>query len=77
MKIRVYPEGIIRALHNDRLNLATIGKFWVARASWVEPDAQGRWWVDLENSRGPILGPFSTRAEALKAEVVWLERHRL
>ena len=24
MKIRVYPEGIIRALHDDRLNLATI-----------------------------------------------------
>ena len=45
MKIRVYPEGIIRALHDDRLNLADIGKFLLARASWVEPDSQGRWWV--------------------------------
>ena len=77
MKIRVYPEGIIRALHDDRLNLADIGRFRLARASWVEPDSQGRWWVDLDNSRGPILGPFSTRAQALKAEVDWLERHRL
>lgn len=77
MVIRVYPDGIIRALHDDRLNLADIGRFRVARASWVEPDPNGKWWVDLDNSRGPILGPFSTRAEALRAEVAWLERHRL
>lgn len=77
MVIRVYTDGIIRALHDDRLNLADIGRFRVARASWVEPDPNGRWWVDLDNSRGPILGPYSTRAEALRAEVAWLERHRL
>lgn len=77
MVLRVYPDGIIRALHDDRLNLADIGRFRVARASWVEPDPNGKWWVDLDNSRGPILGPYSTRAEALRAEVTWLERHRL
>ncbi len=77
MVIRVYPDGIIRALHDDRLNLADIGRFCVARASWVEPDPNGKWWVDLDNSRGPILGPYSIRAEALRAEVAWLERHRL
>ena len=77
MMIRIYPDGYLRFLYEDRLNLSEIGRVRMSRASWVEPDSEGRWWVDLDHSRGPVLGPFTTRAEALKAEVDWLERNRL
>ncbi len=31
------------------------------------------WWADLLPVNGPVLGPFSTRSEALEAELRWLE----
>lgn len=46
----------------------------VTRASHVEPSASG-WTADLSPVNGPTLGPFTTRAEALAAEVDWLGRN--
>jgi len=43
----------------------------------VEPDQQGRWWADLSPIRGPSLGPFTQRSEALAAEHAWLETNWL
>jgi hypothetical protein len=31
-----------------------------------------KWWADMLPVRGPVLGPFDTREEALREEVVWL-----
>ncbi len=49
----------------------------IARASLVEPDGDGRWHADLRPCRGPVLGPFARRSEALAAEGAWLEAHWL
>ena len=40
-------------------------------------DTCGGWWSDLLVSGGPVLGPFPTRAEALQAEVDWINANIL
>ena len=51
----------------------------VSRASHVEPcdlpDGRKAWTADLSPVRGPTLGPFSSRKEAVEAEQVWLTEH--
>ena len=54
----------------DRLGTAT-----VRRASHVEPDAAGNWIADLSPVRGPVCPPHRNRADALRAEIEWLERN--
>jgi len=49
----------------------------IRRGSHVEPDDAGRWWADLAPVNGPKLGPFVRRANALAAELEWLEAHWL
>ena len=34
---------------------------------------QGRWWADLSPVKGPKLGPFNQRRDALTAETKWLD----
>ena len=77
MKVRIDPRGTVRALYSEALDLTALGAGRIHRASTVEPDAAGCWWADLGPSGGPVLGPFSRRSEALAAEVMWLECHRL
>lgn len=49
----------------------------IARGAHVEPDPEGRWVADLSPVRGPVLGPFSLRSQALQAEQEWLEANWL
>lgn len=51
------------------------GNKTIKRASHVEPDTKGEWWVQV--IQGPTLGPFTKRSEAIKAEIAWLETNRL
>ena len=74
MELFIKPDGTIRCLYDETLDLATLGSRTIQRASHVEPDEQGRWWADLAPSSGPRLGPFPLRSEALRAEQVWLEQ---
>jgi hypothetical protein len=53
-------------------NLYDLGSVTIRRASHVEPDDQGRWWVDLSPTGGPLSGPFGCRSAALAAEERWL-----
>ena len=39
----------------------------------VEPTPEGYWKVDLSPVKGPLLGPYRKRQEALDAEIQWLE----
>ena len=73
MELIVQPDGIIRCLYDEQIDLSALGLLQIRRASFVEPDSLGRWQVDLAPCRGPRLGPFMQRSAALAAERVWIE----
>jgi hypothetical protein len=73
MEIIISPRGDALAVYDEAIDLATIGRLSIRRASHVEPDDQGRWFADLAPVSGPQLGPFGLRSEALAAERAWLE----
>ena len=77
MRFLVKPDGTVRAIYDELIDLAVLGRVTITRASHVEPDEQGRWCADLSPVNGPVLGPFAHRSEALQAEHDWLERHWL
>jgi hypothetical protein len=77
MQLRVDPDGRLRCVYAEDIDLACLGTLTIRRASSVEPDEQGRWWVDLTPVAGPRLGPFRLRTQALEAEQQWLSEHWL
>lgn len=77
MKLVVDPVGNIRCLYSEEIDLLAFGVLNIQRASHVEPDSDGRWRADLSPVGGPVVGPFSTRSEALVAEMQWLETNWL
>ena len=72
MDLIVSPDGTIRAVYAEAIDLGVLGHLVISRASHVEPDDSGRWLADLTPVAGPVLGPFDLRSEALEAERVWL-----
>jgi hypothetical protein len=72
MELVVDAVGDVRCIYDEALDLREIGKLQITRASHVEPDAEGYWWVDMGPVGGPVLGPFKNRTEALEAERRWL-----
>jgi hypothetical protein len=77
MQLVIGPGGQVRCLYEETIDLTTLGPTAIQRASHVEPDPQGLWWADLRPVRGPVLGPFPLRSEALQAEHHWLESNWL
>lgn len=76
--ITVKPNGQVMFMYSDDLrSLLTIGASTIRRASHVEPTDDGHWTADMQPSGGPLLGPFEERAEALRAEVEWIQEHIL
>lgn len=73
MMLVVDPQGHIRCLYAEAIDLAALGSLSIQRASHVEPDEHGQWWADLAPLRGPRLGPYTKRSAALDAERQWLE----
>ena len=72
MDLIVSPDGTIRAVYAEAIDLGVPGHLVISRASHVEPDDSGRWLADLTPVAGPVLGPFDLRSEALEAELAWL-----
>jgi hypothetical protein len=72
MDLIVSPDGTIRAVYSDAIDLGVLGNLVISRASHVEPNDSGRWLADLTPVAGPVLGPFDLRSEALEAEQAWL-----
>ena len=72
MDLIVKPDGTIRAIYAEEIDLCILGHPVIVRASHVEPDERGRWLADLTPVAGPVLGPFDLRSEALEAERAWL-----
>ena len=77
MQIVISPNGSERCVYDELLDLSALGQVRIARGSYVELDAQGRWWAELEPVSGPKLGPFERRSQALQAEREWLEENWL
>jgi hypothetical protein len=77
MKLLVRPDGSVRAIYGEAIDLSILGRPTITRASLVEPDRDGRWTADLSPVGGLVLGPFDRRTEALAAEEQWLGRHWL
>ena len=77
MKLLIRPDGTVRAIYTEAIDLGVLGRPTIVRASHVEPGPDGRWRADLTPVGGPVLGPFGRRSEALAAEIAWLEAHWL
>lgn len=72
--LHIDRAGVIRFIYRDDLaELIDHGPATTRRASHVEPAAGGGWSADLAPSGGPVLGPFRLRADALAAELAWLD----
>jgi hypothetical protein len=77
MDLVVARDGTVRAIYDESLDLALLGRLSIRRASHVEATPEGRWQADLTPVGGPVLGEYNRRSDALEAERVWLERHWL
>ena len=77
MELVVSSNGVVRCLYEETLALESLGVLRITRASYVEPNARGKWYADLAPVDGPCMGPFALRSEALAAERNWLIQHRL
>ena len=76
MDLIIETDGTGRCVYDETIDLASLGKLLITRASHVEPTA-GHWLADLALVGGPLLGPFHLRSQALAAERRWLEDHWL
>ena len=77
MQMLILSGGAIRCLYDETIDLSALGQMTIARGSHVEPDSHGKWFADLGPVKGPKLGPFSCRSQALAAERAWLEANWL
>ena len=75
MQIVIGTDGSARCLYGEELELETLGRVTITRASHVEPDDSGHWFATIID--GPVLGPFARRSAALQAEADWLNENRL
>jgi hypothetical protein len=77
MDLLILPNGTIRAIYAEDIDLVSLGRTVIRRASHVEPDQDGRWIADLTPVFGPIFGPFDRRSDAIQAELAWLKANWL
>lgn len=77
MQLVVQPNGSLKCVYGEAIDLHALGDLNITRGSHVEPDSHGQWFADLSPASGPCLGPFSKRSEALAAESDWLEHYWL
>ena len=73
MELDVSPTGLVTGIYADLVDVRTLGKTTIIRASHVEADDTGQWYADIID--GPSLGPFGKRCDAVAAEIEWLKRH--
>ena len=58
MKLYFSTSGDCSAIYDESLDLRTLGRPEISRASHVEPTIDGQWTADLPPVHGPTLGPF-------------------
>ena len=72
MHLVINPQGSVRCIYGEAIDLQALGRLSISRGSYVEPNDSGRWQADLAPVDGPQLGPFENRSQALAAEEQWL-----
>ena len=77
MQLIIDPNGSVRCVYTETIDLTTLGRLTITRGSHVEPDETGRWFANLAPVAGPRLGPFLKRSHALNAEADWLDANWL
>ena len=77
MQLVIQPDGSLKCVYGEAIDLHALGQVSISRGSHVEPDSDGQWLADLSPVAGPKLGPFPARSQALDAEVAWLEANWL
>ncbi|HRX78315.1 MAG: hypothetical protein H6821_05590 [Planctomycetaceae bacterium] len=77
MQLVIQPDGSLKCVYGEAIDLHALGQVSISRGSHVEPDSNGQWLADLSPVTGPCLGPFPHRSDALDAEVAWLEANWL
>ena len=77
MQLLVQPNGGVRCIYGEAINLSALGRVQITRGSHVEPNEDGRWIADLAPCCGPRLGPYERRSDALAAEHRWLAENWL
>lgn len=77
MQIVITPNGSVRYVYDEMVDLSSLGRLHIERGSHVESDDKAKWYADLEPVSGPRLGPFEKRSRALEAEREWLARNWL
>jgi hypothetical protein len=77
VELVIEPDGNVRAIYTESLDLTCLGSLAIRRGSHVEPTETGQWTADLSPCDGPVLGPFAIRSQAIDAEVDWLRKHWL
>ena len=68
MQLLIQPDGAVRCVYDEAIDLSALGRVQIRRASHVEPSDDGRWFADLAVVRGPLWGPYDRRSDALDAE---------
>ena len=56
MDLLVLPDGTIRAIYAEEIELDSLGHAVITRASHVEPDERGCWLADMSPVAGPVPG---------------------
>jgi hypothetical protein len=77
MQLIIQPDGALKCVYGEAIDLHALGRVSISRGSHVEADSNGWWLADLSPVAGPRLGPFPARSQALEAEREWLEAHWL
>lgn len=77
MELLIESTGAVRCVFDEAIDLSQLGRLSIRRGSHVEPTSDGQWTADLTPVQGPLLGPFVTHTEALRAEVAWLQTNWL
>ena len=62
MKLLVKPDGTVRAIYDEAIDLGVLGRPTITRASHVEPDEQGRWTGRPDAGGRPACSGRSTAA---------------
>jgi len=75
--VRFDAKGEAVFIYEDGHPCLDLGIGQTKRASHVEPTDDGMWQADMGPMGGPVLEKTVERAEALLAEVMWLQKYML